>query len=382
MKRKAKEKEKGKRGGKGNKGSAVFFASAQVKKLEAEGTLPAKFRRLLKRFLPREGWSGRRVAVKMHVGAGIGYTTIHPVFVIALIQALKERGAQPFVTDGTHSIPSAKMRGYTEEVLVAPILPAAGVKEGYFHERKIGFKSLKRVQLCGNIVDADGLIVFSHGKGHGHCGFGGAIKNIAMGCVTSKTRGDIHRLSSKDFTIDHELCERCLTCLKNCPTGAISYDEEKEAVSIFDHDCRLCMHCVECCPKGAITIDMCGYRDFQRGMALTVRETLRAMGDKPVAYINVLTEITPLCDCWGFSTPSIVPDIGIFASDDIVALEQASLDAIDAGSFIRGSLPAHLTLTGEGHLFEQIHGKNPYVQVEEIARLKLGSRSYRIRTVS
>jgi uncharacterized Fe-S center protein len=202
-----------------------------------------------------------------------------------------------------------------------------------------------------------------------------------MGCVTCATRGDIHRLSSKDFTIDADLCEQCLTCIKNCPTNAISYNKAKKVVQIFDHHCRFCMHCVECCPNEAIKIDMTGYRDFQRGMALTVRETLRALDDKPVYYINVLTGITPLCDCWGFSTASLVPDIGIFASKDIVATEQASLDSIRVEDHIPGSLPAHLTLTGEGHLFKMIHGKDPYLQVEEIAKLKLGTRRYRIKEI-
>ncbi len=361
--------------------STVWFASTRVRKLEAQGTLPAKFRRMLKRFLPKKGWEGLRIAVKMHVGGGIGYATIHPIFVIELINALKERGAKPFITDGSFSVPSARIRGYTEEVLGVPIVPASGVNEKYYYERRIGFKGLKSVQLCGNVVDADGLIVFSHAKGHGHSAFGGAIKNIAMGCVTCSTRGDIHRLSSKYFGIDPELCKRCLLCIKNCPADAINYDPKKKVVTIFDHNCRFCMHCVECCPQEAITIDMSGYRDFQHGMALTVRETLRALGDKPVVYISVLTDITPLCDCWGFTTPSIVPDVGIFASNDIVAVEQASLDAIKVENYIEGSLPDHFELSGEGHLFEQIHGKDPYLQVREIERLKLGTSKYSIKEV-
>ena len=81
--------------------ATVLFASTRVKKLEADGTLPAKFRRLLKRLLPKEGWDRKRIAIKMHVGGGLGYTTIHPVFVIQLVNALKERGAAPFITDGS-----------------------------------------------------------------------------------------------------------------------------------------------------------------------------------------------------------------------------------------------------------------------------------------
>jgi uncharacterized protein len=362
----------------GKQAPIVYFASTAVKKLEAGATLPAKFERLLKRFMPKEGWDKKRIAIKMHVGGGIGYTTIHPIFVIELVKALKERGANPFITDGSFSVSGARIRGYTEEVLGVPIIPVAGVNDKYFYEKEVGYKTLKTIQLCGNIVDADGLVVLSHGKGHGHSGFGGAIKNIAMGCVTCKTRGDIHRLSSRYFTINADLCKQCLTCIKNCPTAAINYSKDKKVVEIFDHHCRFCMHCVECCPQNAITIDMSGFRDFQHGMALAVRETIRSLADKPVTYINILTGITPLCDCWGFSTASLVPDIGIFASNDIAAIEKASLDSIKAENFIKGSLPGHFKLSGKGHLFQQIHGKNPYIQVEEIEKLGIGKADYKL----
>lgn len=360
---------------------AVLFASASVKRLEGDGTLPAKFRRLLEKYLPAEGLKDKRIAIKMHVGGGIGYTTIHPVFVIELVNALKNRGALPFVTDGSYSMAGARTRGYTEEVLGAPLVQAAGINENYFIEKEIGFKSLKAAQLCGNVVHADGMVVFSHGKGHGHSGFGGAIKNIAMGCVTTRTRGEIHKLSSKDFRINHKLCRKCKLCMKNCPANAISYDAGSDTMEIFDHHCRLCLHCVECCPQKAVTVDLAGFRDFQHGMARTVQETLSAMQGKPVWYINVLLGITPLCDCWGFSSPAIVPDIGIMASNDIVAVEQASLDAIKSEKYIPDSLPVHFKLQGGGHLLKQIHGKDPYVQVEEAAGLRLGSRKYELQEV-
>jgi len=347
--------------------------------MESEHTLPAKFRRLLDSFLPKTGLKNKRIAIKMHVGGNLGYTTIHPLFVIELINALKNRHALPFITDGADAVAGAKTRGYTEEVLGAPLVHAAGINEHYFVEKKVGFKSLNSVLLCGNIVNADGMIVLSHGKGHGNSGFGGAIKNIAMGCVTTPTRREIHKLSALGFRIDHDLCKKCMICTQNCPTGAIYYDEESKTMQIFDHHCRFCMHCVECCPQKAVLLDMAGFRDFQHGMARTVQETLRAMAGKPILYINVMLSITPLCDCWGFSSPAIVPDIGIMAASDIVAIEQASLDSIKADKYIPDSLPDHFKLSGKGHLLEQIHGKDPYVQVDEAAKLGLGSREYALQ---
>lgn len=356
----------------------VTFASAKVKRLHADDTLPAKFARMLDAYPLKRMFEGKRVAVKMHVGANIGYTTIHPLFVRILIRKLREAGAAyPFVTDGSMAIPEAVARGYTEEVLGAPVLPAAGIANKYWYSRRVDFRSLETVELCGNIVDADAMVVLSHGKGHGQSGFGGAIKNIAMGCVAGDSRGKIHRLSSTAFQWDGEKCTHCYLCRDNCPNGAVSFDENGH-MHIFDHHCKYCMHCVTSCPAGAITIDQSGYRYFQHGMALVVREVLSTFEPGRLLYINVLTNITPLCDCWGFSTPAVVPDIGILASEDVVAIDQASIDLIRNEDLIPGSLPEQMRLGEEGHLFTRMWGKDPYVQVEEAAALGLGSREYEL----
>ena len=356
--------------------SKVYFASAKVNRLSADDTLPAKFQRMLKALDLKAMFDDKSVAVKMHVGGNIGYTTIHPVFVRLLISALKDAGGRPFVTDGSFSIGAATARGYTPEVLGAPVYPVAGVQDGYCYRKAVNYRSLKQVEIAGNIADADAMVVFSHGKGHGHCGFGGAIKNIAMGCVTVPTRGRIHALMDTEFSWDSEACEHCYICRDNCPGGAISFDDEGR-FQVFLHHCRYCMHCVTSCPAKAIEIREEGIRYFQEGMARTTKVVLDTFKPNRVLYITVLTDITPLCDCWGFSTPSLVPDVGIVGSTDIVAVEQAALDSIDAENYIEGSLPAQLELSKEdGHLFWKIWHKDPYLQVETAAEIGLGSREY------
>jgi uncharacterized Fe-S center protein len=113
-------------------------------------------------------------------------------------------------------------------------------------------------------------------------------------------------------------------------------------------------------------------------MALTTREVLRGFAPGRVLYVTALLSVTPFCDCWGFTTPSIVPDVGIIASDDIVAVETAALDLIRAEDFIEGSLPPPLKRAGAGHLFQQIHGKDPALQIAECARLKLGRSKHKL----
>ena len=183
-----------------DKKSTVKFVSVKFKKFEPGATLPGKFKRLLDSLLLKDMVKGKSVALKMHLGGNLGYTTIHPVFVKILVKALKDAGGDVFVTDLYHEnndnfgVRGAEKRGYIEDVIGCRILPVAGKDDKFYYSKKVDFKSLKEIQVAGNIHDADVLIDFSHVKGHGSCGFGGACKNIAMGCVTSETRREIHAL--------------------------------------------------------------------------------------------------------------------------------------------------------------------------------------------
>ena len=357
----------------------VTFASAKPKELRGSATLPRLLDRMLDRWDFKKRFAHKRVAIKMHLGADVGYSTIHPLLVRRVVSAVKAAGGSPFVTDSPGAVAGAWERGYTAETLGAPLLPVAGAADKYVYPRRVNYRGLKTVNLAGNIVDAGAMIDLSHGKGHGHSGFGGAIKNIAMGCVDSPTRGDIHRLMSAMFQWDASKCTGCLLCRDNCPNDAITFEDGK--ISICDHTCKYCMHCQLACPNDAITIDQHGYRYFQHGMALATREALRTFEPGSVFYITVLTQITPFCDCWGFTTPSIVPDIGIVAGDDIVAVETAALDLIKAEDFIEGSLTSPLSRRGDGHLLQQIHGKDPYIQVAECIKVGLGESEYRLSRV-
>ena len=359
--------------------SRVTLASARPKELRADATLPALLKRMLERWGFRKRFAGKRVAIKMHLGGGLGFSTIHPLLVRIVVQAVKDAGGRPFVTDSPGAVATAAARGYTAEVLGAPLVAVAGPADKFVYPRKVNYRTLKTVNLAGNVLDADAMIVLSHGKGHGHSGFGGAVKNIAMGCVDGRTRGGIHRLMSAAFEWHTDKCTGCLLCRDNCPNDAITFKNGK--ISISDHACKYCMHCQLACPSKAITIDQRGYRYFQHGMAATVRQTLNAFAGGAVFYITALLQITPFCDCWGFTTPSMVPDIGIIAGDDITAVETAALDLIQAEDFIEGSLPSPLRRSGGGHLLEQIHGKDPYIQIEECIKLGLGDGRYRLSAV-
>jgi uncharacterized Fe-S center protein len=270
----------------------VLFASAHLDRLAAEASLPYKYAQMIQKANFGKRFADKTVCIKMHFGGGSGIYTLHPYFVRTVVDAIKEVGGRPFVCDGTSAFYGASKQGYTHEVLGCPVLPAAGIADKYLYREAVGYETLDEVELCGNVVDADALLVLSHGKGHGHCGYGGAIKNIAMGCVSMKTRGKIHGLMGGVFEWDGELCTHCNQCRDNCPTSAISFNKREE-LNLMEHHCRYCMHCVSACPVQAINIDQSRYRHFQMGMAHTVKKTLAHFDKQSVYYITVLNNITP-----------------------------------------------------------------------------------------
>jgi uncharacterized Fe-S center protein len=360
----------------------VLFAPAAVTRLEAGATLPARFMRVLGRMPMKRICDGGTVAVKVHVGGGIGYTTIPPLFIRLLIEKIKAAGAKRvFVTDGSLAVDAATARGYTTEVLGAPVLGAAGARDTFCYEHKVRYKTLRSIDVAGNIEDADALINLSHFKGHGDCGYGGACKNLAMGCVTQETRGHLHQLEG-GLKYNEDLCIKCRKCVEACTRGAARWNEKQDRLEIFYHHCVYCRHCVLACPTGAIKITGGGFVPFQRGLALATKEVLGTFDPGRVLHINFLTQITVYCDCWGFSTPALIPDVGILASEDIVAVEGASLDLTRDGRPLPGSLPPGQELVEGEHMFERIHGKDPYIQIQQMEKVRLGTPAYRLRKVN
>jgi uncharacterized Fe-S center protein len=120
------------------------------------------------------------------------------------------------------------------------------------------------------------------------------------------------------------------------------------------------------------------FQDFQNGLGLVTKAVIDDMGAENMFYISVLLNITIFCDCWGLSTPSLVPDIGIMASADIVGIERAALDLVKPGDLLRSGLPVGRKLGPGKHLFEKIHGKDPYLITDILQKMKLGSKKYKL----
>ena len=355
--------------------SKVKFSSMAYSKWDANETLPAKFKRMLEGSDLAGRIKDKSVAIKMHVGGHLNYSTIPPVFVKILVDYVKKSGARCFITDHYIHGRNPGDRGYTASNLGCEILEGAGFFDRYFYTHKVDFKKLRHIDISGLVNDADFLINFSHVKGHGVCAYGGAVKNIAMGCVTDRTRREIHSLEG-GIAWDKEKCTLCKQCIAACNHHANKFVNDN--YEVFYHNCTLCQHCIKVCPVEAIKPTESNYEDFNEGMAICTKEVLDTFDKGNNYHINVLTAITALCDCWGLTTPSLVPDIGIIAGDDIVAVEKASVDMIKIENLIEAGVPQGHVMGTSGHLFERLHGKNPYDQLDKLVKYNLGSLDYEI----
>jgi len=358
--------------------SLVHFADVQVTAMEAEKTLPAKFRRLLKGLDLKQRVAGANVGIKMHFGGGIGYTTIPPVFIRILVEELYAAGAKKIRAMDSNP-EDGLARGYTKEVLGCEVISTFGSTRKYLVKEEIGYKTLDSVEFGGEALHSDVLIDLSHVKGHGACGFGGALKNIAMGITPPSSRGKLHNLEG-GLTYDAGKCTYCLKCFKECKNSAIRRNDAEKSVSFFFHNCTFCQHCIMICPVKAIRMENRKFCDFAEGMAQVTAAFLGHFKPEQLLFINVLTQITMYCDCWGLSTPALVPDIGILASDDIVAVETASLDLIRTENLLPNGLPKGRELmAGKGHLFEKLHGKDPYEMIRRLQKHHGGNSSYELK---
>lgn len=359
--------------------SKVLFAPMTFAKYDPDETLPARFDRLLDESPLKDMVKDKTVAIKFHVGSYLSFSTIAPVFVRKLVSKVKGWGGNCFLADQDANWRKPGERGYTEDIIGCPVVDVCGLLKKYYYPKDVDYKTFKHVDVAGHIHDADVMIDFSHVKGHGACGYGGACKNIAMGCVTDRTRGELHGLEG-GLEWDESKCIHCDQCVRSCNHFANKFNEEGK-YEIFFHHCTNCQHCMKVCPTGAITLTNGAYSSFQEGMALCTKTVLDGFKPNSVYFINVLTNITALCDCWGLTTPSLVPDIGIMASEDIVAVERASIDAIKAENLIPQGVPSGHEMSGKGHLLEQLHGKSPFIQLDALERHGLGTQEYEFKMI-
>ncbi len=365
--------------------STVYFGSARQARLEARESLPAKLDLILERLQLRERVKGELVALKMHVGNNIGYSTVHPVFVRKVVQAIKDGGGKPFIADVNWDVAGAEGRGYTAEVLGCPVYPAAGPDEKYVYPHERPYKNIRQWLVAGMIQDASFLVNFAHVKGHPSCGFGAAFKNLALGCMAGPTRGSMHDAMQydpywfPDLCPDEQVRQRIMAA---CPFEALVQDkQDPRGIHMHPEQCNACGRCQQVAPPGSLKIDPVNFNAFQEACAISVSVTMSTFAPGKAIHLSLATHMTPVCDCFGFTSMPVLADAGIFGSDYIVAVDRAVLDATANDRLIEENVPTSMEVhTRQGHPFRWLHGplKDPYLVTEYGAQLGLGSREYEL----
>ena len=288
---------------------------------------------------------GKYVAIKMHFGEPGNLAYLRPNWARAVVDLVKSHGGKPFLTDcntlyvggrknALDHIESAYINGFTPYSTGCHILIADGLKGNDEVEVPVeGGEYVKSAKIGRAVMDADVFISLTHFKGHEQAGMGGALKNIGMGCGSRAGKMAMHRDGKP--SVDPELCRGCHTCAKNCANNAITFDENHKAH--INHDnCVGCGRCIGACNYDAISnTNGSALDDLNCKMA----EYAKAVVDgRPCFHISIVNQVSPYCDCHGENDTAIIPDVGMFASFDPVALDQACADACNAAPVIPGSL--------------------------------------------
>ncbi len=328
------------------------------------------------------------IAVKTHFGEQGNDGFIRPIYLRSAVDWLREQKTKPFLTDTNtlytgkrgHAVDhheTAASHGFVPSVVNAPVVIADGLCGENEIRIQLDGKHFQSVRIAGAIAQANGMVVFSHFKGHQMAGFGGAIKNLAMGCATPAGKRDQHATRQQ---VDESKCIACGTCVPVCPVDAIDLGETAKI------DKAVCIGCGECmvvCPTRAIGLNWdTEIPEFNERM---VEYAYGAVKDKPTVYVNFVLQIASDCDCAPWSDAPIVGDIGILASTDPVALDRACLDLVNQQEINPASCLAHehadseFLMADQRDLFKAVHPNTQgEIQLSYGETIGLGSQDYEL----
>jgi uncharacterized Fe-S center protein len=328
------------------------------------------------------------VAVKLHFGELGNTAFIRPVFIRKIIERIKRADGTPFLTDtntlysGSRSdspkhLITAIQNGFAHAVVDAPLIIADGLRGKNETGITINQKRFKKVYIGTDIVEADALISVAHFKGHELSGFGGTMKNLGMGCASR--RGKLAQHSTVAPKVIKEKCVGCGDCIGHCSQRALSLVEEKTIL-----DSKKCIGCGECiliCPESAIEIEWDqAIPVFLENMIEYTLGVLKVQSEKTL-FVNFITNVSPACDCYPVNDAPIVRDIGVVASKDPVAIDQASVDLVNQEHALPGSCLTTNTQPGEDK-FKGVYPKVDWeYQFEYAEALGLGSRRYELERI-
>jgi uncharacterized protein len=366
--------------------SKVYFSTARTLRWDYNHSIPGKLETLLEKMdLSNRFTEDEWVAIKTHWGSHGAFRIVPPVMIRKVVEAVRSTGAKPFVTDtvrimGLDYIEVANQNGLNHLSCSAPVVLA----DGLFGMDSILVKAgpiLGEIAVASTIHDVPAMIVCSHTKGHIASGYAGALKNLAMGCVSSshrkhgweKGRGGMHCHGESSLQWNPEICTFCEQCKNICPLHAIDFKEGRFVVD--GNNCWHCGRCSRVCQEGALTLPQDDVT-FQKSLAEAAAAVLSTFQKGKVVYVNFLYAIQPECDCMPVADVPVIQDQGIMISDDVVAVEQASLDMLRTAFPLPQSAAEDLKLKPGDNVMAKLNPRPMQIQIDEAERLGLGTKKY------
>ena len=368
----------------------VYFTDFRTK-ANGDG-LPTKLKKLIKKAgIANLDLEGKFVAIKMHFGEMGNISYLRPNYARAVVDVVKELGGKPFLTDCNTMYPGSRKNaiehlycawenGFTPLTVGCPIIIGDGLKgTDDIEVPVVGGEYVKKAKIGRAIMDADIFISLTHFKGHEMTGFGGAIKNIGMGCGSRAGKTEQH-ISGQPI-VDEELCRGCKKCTAQCANNGLIFDEDRRKMQIDKEHCVGCGRCL-----GACNFDAINFEDFHAPQLLNrkMAEYTKAVIDgRPHFHISLVVDVSPNCDCHCENDAPILPNIGMFVSADPLALDQACVDACLAATPMPGSqLHDHIHAPGFCDKHDHFRNSTPESEwqscLEHAEKIGVGTRNYEL----
>lgn len=338
---------------------------------------------------------GKFVAIKIHFGERGNLAHIRPQFARAVVDTVKELGGRPFLTDCNTLYPGSRKNalehlqcawenGFTPLTVGCPIIIGDGLRGT--DEAIVpleGTDYIKEARIGRAIMDADVFISLNHFKGHNFASLGGALKNIGMGCGSRAGKKDQH--SSGLAQINPDLCRGCRQCQRYCSNGGLVYDDAARKMTVNLDNCTGCGNCLGACNFDAISFKNDNANEM---LSRRIAEYSKAvLQGRPQFHISLLMDISPGCDCHCENDVPILPNIGMLASTDALAIDQAAVDLCAKAEPMPGSKLSDALHSPDfhdsGNHWNNVHPlsdwKSCFDQAEKIG---IGSREYELITIN
>ena len=361
--------------------SKVYFADLRA---DMHENLQQKLTRLMKTAgMGDIDFQDKFVAIKLHFGEPGNLAFLRPNWARTVADFVKERGGKPFLTDcntlyvggrknALDHLDSAMLNGFNPMTTGCQILIADGLKGNDEVEVPVaGGEYVQAAKIGRAVMDADVFISLTHFKGHEEAGFGGCLKNIGMGCGSRAGKMEQHNAGKPH--VAEKYCIGCGQCRRICAHGAPIIENGKAHI---DHDkCVGCGRCIAVCPKDAVQIN---WDESTTNLNYKIAEYTKAVVDgRPCFHISLVIDVSPNCDCRSENDMAIVPNVGMFASFDPVALDMACVDAVNAQTPLRGSA-ADGDPCDHDH-FQRLHPDTNWRScLEHGEKIGIGTRDYEL----